>query len=109
VIGTAPVVVGNVVYVGSNDDNLYAFNTTSGAKLWNFTSDGVAGSPAFVGDVIYYGGGNDVYALGNSLTSESSSSSGALYIIVGVVAVSVIVVIAFLLASKKLKTRQKNP
>ena len=34
---SSPAVANGVVYVGSNDNNVYALNATSGAKLWSFT------------------------------------------------------------------------
>ena len=33
-----PAVAGGVVYVGSEDHNLYALNAANGDKLWNFTT-----------------------------------------------------------------------
>ena len=33
---SSPAVVGGVVYVGSEDDNVYALKAASGAKLWNY-------------------------------------------------------------------------
>ncbi len=35
---TAPAVVDGVVYIGSDDHNVYALNSTTGAKLWNYTT-----------------------------------------------------------------------
>ncbi|MFF3559724.1 PQQ-binding-like beta-propeller repeat protein [Streptomyces sp. NPDC002574] len=37
---TSPVVVGDVVYAGSWDGNLYAVNATTGKQRWSFTADG---------------------------------------------------------------------
>jgi outer membrane protein assembly factor BamB len=38
---------GSIVYVGSDDTNVYALNTTNGTKLWNFTTQGqVYSSPS---------------------------------------------------------------
>ena len=44
---SSPTVVLGVVYVGSEDSNLYALNATTGAKLWNYTTGkAVLSSPA---------------------------------------------------------------
>ena len=32
---SSPAVVNGVVYVGSNDENVYALNASTGAKLWS--------------------------------------------------------------------------
>jgi outer membrane protein assembly factor BamB len=58
-------VVNGVVYVGSDDGNVYALNATSGTKLWNFTTgDSVASSPAVVNGVVYVGSGDgNLYAI----------------------------------------------
>ena len=53
---SSPAVVDGVVYVGSDDGNVYALNASSGAKLWNYTTGGdVYSSPAVVGGVVYVG------------------------------------------------------
>ena len=58
-------VVDGVVYVGSNDDNVYALNATTGTKIWNYTTgNDVTSSPCFVGGVVYVGSYDcNVYAL----------------------------------------------
>ena len=46
------------------DDNTYALNATSGAKLWNYTTGGAIYSSAVAGGVIYVDSSdNSVYAL----------------------------------------------
>ena len=51
-----PAVVNGVVYVGSNDHNLYAIDAASGALRWKFRTGGrVASSPAVANGVIYFG------------------------------------------------------
>jgi outer membrane protein assembly factor BamB len=68
-VGSSPAVVNGVVYVGSNDYNVYALNATTGAKLWNYTTGGnVESSPAVANGVVYvgsgiYGSNGNVYAL----------------------------------------------
>jgi len=44
------------VYVGSYDDNVYALNASTGAKLWSYTTGGrVGSSPAVANGVVYIG------------------------------------------------------
>ncbi len=38
IVVSRPAVVNGVVYVGSEDHNLYAFNAANGDKLWNYTT-----------------------------------------------------------------------
>jgi outer membrane protein assembly factor BamB len=63
---SSPAVAGGVVYVGSNDNNVYALNATTGALIWNYTTGGGVGysSPAVADGVVYVGSYDDsVYAL----------------------------------------------
>src|SRR5665647_2209115 len=39
-VRSSPAVANGVVYIGSDDHNVYALNAASGAKLWNFTTGG---------------------------------------------------------------------
>ena len=57
-----------VVYVGSNDDNVYALNASTGTQLWSYTTGNlVNSSPAVANGVVYVGSGDDnVYALNAS-------------------------------------------
>jgi outer membrane protein assembly factor BamB len=58
-------VANGVVYVGSNDNNVYALNAETGALVWKYTT-GVAvySSPAVANGVVYIGSlDNNVYAL----------------------------------------------
>ena len=36
VVYSSPAVVGGVVYIGSDDGNVYALNAANGAKLWSY-------------------------------------------------------------------------
>ena len=51
--------------MGSDDNNIYALNATTGAKLWNYTTGGgVDSSPAVANGVVYVGSDdNNTYAL----------------------------------------------
>ena len=49
-----------VVYVGSADDNLYAFSATTGAQLWSAaTGSSIVSSPAVANGVVYVGSDDD--------------------------------------------------
>src|SRR5580700_10640743 len=53
---SSPAVANGVVYVGSNDSNLYALNARTGAKLWSYpTGYQVYSSPAVANGVVYVG------------------------------------------------------
>src|ERR1700694_3261353 len=69
---SSPAVVGGVVYVGSEDDNVYALNANTGAKIWAFQTGGfVNSSPAVVGGVVYVGSADwNVYALNASTGAQ---------------------------------------
>jgi len=55
-VTSSPAVVGDTVYVGSNDNNLYALNLETGALKWKFkTPSRVVSSPAVAGGVVYFG------------------------------------------------------
>ena len=55
-IESSPAVSGGVVYVGSDDHRLYAFQESSGKALWRyFTGGGVRSSPAISGGVVFVG------------------------------------------------------
>ncbi len=56
------------MYVGSVDDNVYALNATTGAKVWSYTTgNNVNSSPAVSGTVVYVGSyDGKVYAFAGS-------------------------------------------
>ena len=57
---SSPAVVGGVVYVGSEDGNVYALNASNGLR----DTPSVVSSPAVVGGVVYVGSEDgNVYAL----------------------------------------------
>jgi outer membrane protein assembly factor BamB len=64
--------VNGVVYVGSVDDNVYALDASTGAKLWSYaTGHAVVSSPAVVNGVVYVGSVDDnVYALDANTGAE---------------------------------------
>jgi eukaryotic-like serine/threonine-protein kinase len=63
-VESSPAVAGGVVYIGSDDGNLYALDAASGAKKWAYQTGSPVYSPAVVDGVVYvdsYGG--NLYAL----------------------------------------------
>jgi eukaryotic-like serine/threonine-protein kinase len=52
---SSPAIVDGVIYVGSNDGNLYAIDQQTGAKKWAFTTGArVASSPAVDRGLVYF-------------------------------------------------------
>src|ERR1700733_1610330 len=52
---SSPAVVGGVIYVGSNDRNLYAVDLSSGTEKWKFATKGrITSSPAVADGVVYF-------------------------------------------------------
>jgi outer membrane protein assembly factor BamB len=64
-VTSSPTVTNGVVYVGSNNDNVYALNATTGILLWSYTTGGtVESSPAVAGGMLFVGATDGkVYAL----------------------------------------------
>jgi len=69
---SSPIVVGDVVYVGSTDGSLYAVNRRDGTQKWKFDTRGpVSSSPAFHNGVVYVGSVDGlVYAI-DAATGQS--------------------------------------
>ena len=70
-IRSSAAVADGVVYVGSNDYNLYAVDPATGTERWRFaTGDSISSLPAVVGGVVYIGINNSetedgyLYAIG---------------------------------------------
>jgi glucose dehydrogenase len=63
---SSPTVASGVVYVGSYDNNVYALNAKTGAKLWSYTTGSyVWSSPAVANGTVYVGSyDGNVYAFG---------------------------------------------
>jgi outer membrane protein assembly factor BamB len=61
----SPTVSGGIVFAGSNDDNLYAVNETTGLLIWNYTTYGPIDSyPAIDNGKVFFGSyDGNVYAL----------------------------------------------
>ncbi len=105
---SSPAVAGGVVYIGDSI-SIAAFNASTGAEIWNYTFPSVeyysVSSPAIVDGVVYAGNGNALYAFGDSEETPSPLPSQDLFLITGVVAVivSVVVIAGFIVYFKKLK------
>ena len=69
---SSPAVVDGVVYIGSNDTNVYALNAATGTEQWRFATGGfVIPSPAVVDGVVYVGSwDNNLYALDAATGTE---------------------------------------
>ena len=87
-------VANGVVYIGSNDNNLYAIDTLTGREKWQFkTRMGVDSSPAVANGVVYIGSNDkNLYAIdaltggrvavcnGGSVTSSPAVYENVIYI-----------------------------
>jgi outer membrane protein assembly factor BamB len=58
-VDSSPLVVGNTVYVGSDDRKFYAFDASSGAKLWEYRTAGRVSATPSVGEGLVFIGSND--------------------------------------------------
>ena len=81
-IHSSPALSNGMVYVGSQDGNIYALDAATGEKLWAFkTNSWVESSPVIVGGVLYCGSNDgNLYAL-NAETGEKHWSFLAPYAI----------------------------
>ena len=92
---SSPAVANGVVYIGSDDNNVYALNANTGALLWSYTTGGaVTSSPAVANGVVYVGSDdNKVYALnastgallwsyttGGAVESSPAVANGVVYV-----------------------------
>jgi outer membrane protein assembly factor BamB len=65
-------VANGVVYVGSDDNNVYALNAGTGAFVWKYTTGGaVYSSPAVANGMVYVGSADgNVYVFTAPLFSD---------------------------------------
>jgi outer membrane protein assembly factor BamB len=65
-IDSSPAVADGVVYVGSEDDSLYAVDQTSGKVVWSYATGGqVESSPAVANNMVFVGSDDrSLYAFG---------------------------------------------
>jgi len=65
---SSPAVADGMVYIGSNDHNVYALNASTGEQVWNYTTGNyVSSAPAVAGGMVFVGSYDySVYALNAS-------------------------------------------
>ncbi|UCB42766.1 MAG: PQQ-like beta-propeller repeat protein [Dehalococcoidales bacterium] len=56
VLSSSPTVVDSVIYFGTQEGSLYALDSDTGTKLWEFRTGGIVeSSPAVVDGIVYFG------------------------------------------------------
>jgi outer membrane protein assembly factor BamB len=70
-------VANGVVYVGSDDENVYALNASTGALLWSYKTRGyVESSPAVANGRVYVGSDDTkIYAFGLKKGQEKEGAA----------------------------------
>jgi glucose dehydrogenase len=94
-ISALPAVANGVVYIGSQDSHLYAFNAQTGTQLWSApTGNGIYSSPAVANGAVYVGSfDHNLYAFnaqtgaqlwsaatGTYVTSSPAVANGVVYV-----------------------------
>src|ERR1019366_5683255 len=78
-VESSPAVANGVVYVGSGDDKVYAFNTATGQLIWSAAIGApaaeVASSPAVANGVVYVGAGDGKLYAFNAATGQPTWSA----------------------------------
>ena len=76
-VRSSPAVTNGVVYIGSDDGEVYALNASTGALLWTYTAGaGIFSSPAVASGMVYVGSLDyKVYALNAKTGSKLWSYS----------------------------------
>jgi len=70
-VGSSPAVVNDVVYVGSDNHNIYALKASNGERIWNYTAeDSILCAPSVVNGVVYFTDTYNVYALNATVGSR---------------------------------------
>ena len=91
---SSPALVGNRLFVGSTDGNVYAVDTDTGQEVWRAETGGpVISSPAVVDDIVYVGSFRTVAALdatngaslwqfptGSAVDSSPTVAGGVVYV-----------------------------
>ncbi len=92
----SPTVANGVVYTGSDDQNVYALNASTGALLWRYTTAGlVHSSPAVANGTVYVGSDDHklyalnaasgvlkwTYSTGNQIYSSPTVNLGVVYVL----------------------------
>jgi len=95
-VDSSPAIANGILYIGSDDNRIYALDASTGVQIWNFTTgDKIGWSSPAVADGIVYIGSNDkkLYALnastgahlwnyttGDVISSSPTVANGILYI-----------------------------
>jgi outer membrane protein assembly factor BamB len=58
-----PIIVGDVVYYGSGNGTLFAFEIQTGEKLWEFKLETAVNTPFFYHNAIYFTSGHYIYKM----------------------------------------------
>jgi outer membrane protein assembly factor BamB len=80
IIDSSPAVANGIVYVGSQDGKLYAFDAATGAPIWrtSYTGGSVLSSPAVANGIVYVGSeGGNLRAFDATGSSAQCSGTGA--------------------------------
>src|SRR5581483_988033 len=68
---SSPALLNGVLYVGSNDHNLYALDAETGAQKWKFkTGSRVTSSPAVVGGTVFVGSFDGIFYAVDAATGQ---------------------------------------
>ncbi|MGA3059986.1 MAG: PQQ-binding-like beta-propeller repeat protein [Candidatus Bathyarchaeia archaeon] len=95
-VSSSPAVLGNVVYIGSDNGNLYALDAATGKYLWSYNTNGqaVVSSPAVANGEVYFSADDDnlyalnaatgtkiwTYKIGDSTFSSPAVVNGLVYV-----------------------------
>ena len=70
-VTSSPAIVAGVVYVGSNDGNLYAIDQQKGSQIWKFPTEArITSSPAVANGLIYFGSYDGHFYAVNAATGK---------------------------------------
>ena len=69
---SSPAISGGFVFVGSDDDNVYCLNASTGDRVWNYTTgSAINSSPTVEGGFVYIGGcDGNFYCLNDSIGTK---------------------------------------
>jgi outer membrane protein assembly factor BamB len=70
-IFSSPAISNGIVYIGSEDHNLYAIDQKTGKQVWKYTTDGpVHSSPAVYNSMVFFGSFDGNYYMLNAKTGS---------------------------------------
>jgi len=74
-VDSTPLVIGETVYIGSDDRHFYAFFAATGEKTWSFKTGGRISTPPTYGEGMILVGSNDGYLYAFVAVEEKVSSA----------------------------------